>query len=171
MLLVIVDTEIIDFFRDYCEISILDEAEVTYAIVVLDHILRILPSEERMQEQPVLNTVQAICGRDISRIFAGRDFGNKIKRRPDVTSQSGGPQGAGSQPVRKQLVMNNRQCRHFVSYPWSVNTIPMAEKRGTPRFVECDPIRHAVAEQFVHDDRVIGKMERGIPNRPAAPAL
>ena len=156
-----------------------DQREVTVDDVLVDperfemgtHVGWVLATQDRVEEDPVLQTVHDPRQLDLARVV-----GMGGLERPQVQGDAdlfgtARPQHLDGQPVGEQQVVDRGDGRPRLGATGSVDAGGVAEQRRTPRLVECRPRRHPIAERIEHGRGVLGEPVGGVAAGPAAIVL
>ncbi len=167
---VVVHAEHVERTGDRLEIALLDDRGEPERLQVLDEVRGVLPVQQRVQEDPLLQPVEPPrhvpvgLGRRI-----GRDDRVHVERDPELLARAA--DHLAGQPVRQQQVVHRGHGRVGLGAARRVDSRRVAEERGAPRLVQRREPVDAVTERL--DDRlgVLGELVGGVPVRPATCVL
>ena len=170
--LVVVHTEHVDRGGDDVDVGVVDELPVAQTRGVGEHIGRVVTPQDRLQEEPVVQPVDAAGRVEVRRPVAHATNGREVEDEGHL--RIGGDRGSqrrhGEAVSEQEMVRRGQRSRWFRS-PGSVVPVGVPEERGAPRFVQRAPVADPIPEARGNQPAVIGKAERGVAIDPTARIL
>ncbi len=168
---VVVDAEEVERRRNCGEVAVADQVGGEQWPEVGHHVLGVLAPEDRVEEPPVVQTVDPARQLGRGRGVVSRCHRVEVEGGADAGVRGGTPQGLDGQPVAEQQVMAGRDRRRMVAAAWSVDARAVAEEGRAPRLVEGDEVADPVTQQLADHLGELGQPAGGVASGPPARVL
>ena len=175
--MVVVHAQDVDGRGDHVEVAVADDALPRPALPVevggvLEQVGGIAAAEDRVEEEPVVQRVDAPRGVDVDRVVGVAGVGHgEVEAHPETYVVAAAPQLVGHHPVAEEEVVGRDEPGHAVLPARRVVARGVAEERGAERLVEGRPRGHPVAQDVVHREGVVDEAVGGVAVGPAARVL
>jgi hypothetical protein len=164
---VVVDAEAVQGRRDGLEVAVLHEGQGAFEAEGRQ--VGVAAQEHGVGEQAAVEGVVGRRRRAVALVVAAGDRGGVAVGEHDVPG-AGGAQGRSGEAVAEELVVAGGESVEEEGAAGGVLAERVAEGHVLERFVQGDPVPHAVAEAVGGDAGVVGEAVGGVAVEPAARA-
>jgi len=168
---VVVDAEEVEGRGHRGQVGLAHPVQAAQAAQVIEHVVGVAAAEQRVEEQPVVEAVDAPGGVGVARVVRGR--GDRVEVEVDAEPGAGvqGPHRRGRAAVGQQQVVDGPRGRGRVLDPGRVHASGVAQEGRAPGLVQGRPVAHPVGQGPVDRGRVLGEAVDHLAAGPAAGVL